>query len=251
MLFPFKALVLDVFDSIFLKYNLPYNRAYFLKIIIYSLPRCIIVTDDRRLKLLPAFAQNKAIVMPNVPFLAKYPLKTKTNELVVCLFGTLVRDRGSEFALNMINANPMIELVCAGWICDKYSEKLLSHPRVSYLGIMSQVESNNYLSKYGDYLLMIYPTNNLNNKYASPNKIYDAIHTKTPVIINSSIYVSSFVASTNIGVVVNDSRYIDYQELCSEIYCKRESFNSVFTESLKKKYSWNNYEDYYLHAMPK
>ena len=54
-----------------------------------------------------------------------------------------------------------------------------------------------------DYLICIYPCNNLNNIYASPNKIWEASILGVPLIINSEVKVSQIVKNENLGIVIN------------------------------------------------
>ena len=172
-------------------------------------------------------------------------LKNNDKGIVICYFGTLVKNRGSEFIYNLLLSNSDIDVVCAGWISDKYSEDLLRHQKVKYLGVINQEEANQYLSQYADYLLAIYPENNLNNLNASPNKIYDAIHAEVPVIINKNIKVSNFVLENNTGVVV-DMHNIDYPLLAKKLLNNKGLFS--YDENLKNKFSWETTENILLKA---
>lgn len=234
-------ITLDIFDSIFLKFNKPGDKLYYLKKYVYSHANRIIVTDNARLKLLPKFAQRKAIIIPNVPFEIKYPSKNKTynTELTLCYFGTLLQNRGSEFLYNLLESKK-VRLLVAGWLGDEYTKKLIRMDNVKYLGVLKQEQINNILAKDGDYLIAIYPTNNLNNIYASPNKIYDALHTKTPIIINDGTKVAKFVKKYNTGVVLNTTDITNIDNFID--FLIRSKYHYKFENDLIKKYSWENYE---------
>ncbi|WP_413999311.1 hypothetical protein ACMDB5_01700 [Flavobacterium sp. W1B] len=236
-----KRVTLDIFDSYFLKLNLPGNKFYLLKRIIYGLPRKIIVTDENRYSLLPKFAQEKAVVIPNVPRFAKYFKKRNTNDyLTICYFGSLNKDRGTYFLEKLLHYDDNIKVIAAGWLTDDYTKLFVNHPRVTFLGIKKQSDVNAILAEKGDYLLSVYPVNNTNNIYASPNKIYDAIQTQTPIIINSEIFVASFVKNINIGYVIKNSLNIDFEKLIFELKEKRNSYS--FNDKLVEEYSWEKYE---------
>lgn len=238
------SITLDIFDSYFLKINKPNEKLIVFKKYIYCSANKIIVTDNPRLKLLPVFAQKKAVVIPNVPFNIQYSPKIEDNEkLRLCYFGTLMKNRGSEFIFKLIK-NKKVELLMAGWIGDEYTEKLMKMSNVKYLGVLKQHEINNILASLGDYLVAIYPTNNLNNIYASPNKIYDAIHTKTPIIINNGTKVSEFVKKNNTGIVFNNFDLIDADEYVEFLIASKNSFN--FEQKMIQKFSWENYENILL-----
>lgn len=236
-----EKVILDIFDSLFLKLCKPNNKAYIFKKIIYSLPEKIIVTDNDRQKLLPKFAQKKSVVINNYPLKESYKSKHINNQrLHICYFGSLAKDRGSEFAFNLMQSNKNIYFSFAGWITDTYTENLLSHPRINYIGIKKQIEINDFLSEHGDYLLSIYPSNNTNNIYASPNKVYDCIHTKTPIIINSQVKISNFIKDNNLGFVFELNNKINYDLLAKELFKLRNSYD--FTNELIDECSWNRLE---------
>ncbi len=237
-----KHVVLDIFDSIFLKFNKPNNKLLFIKRFLYSFSSAIIVTDQNRKDLLPDFAKSKATVIPNVPFRRTYAPKVRDEKLLtICHFGSLVRDRGSEFALNLLKHNNNIKVICAGWVQDDFTKDLLEHPNVEYLGVRKQYEINDYLSIHGDYLLAIYPTSNINNINASPNKIYDSIQTRTPIIMNEGIRVSRFVKDNGIGHVVGLDAEIDYARLGAKLRETRTSYR--FEDKLLEENCWDNYEE--------
>lgn len=241
----FKKITLDIFDSLFLKLNFPNEKCIFLKWLIYKPVKTIIVTDENRFTLLPIFAQKKSIIIPNVPNKKKYNLKKTDNEYItICYFGSLIKERGSEFIANLLDYNKNIKIIAAGWIYDNYTGKLFENQNIRYIGIKKQEEINSILSEEGDYLLSIYPCNNLNNIYASPNKIYDSIQTETPLIINSGVKVSEFVKIQNIGYVINNNEIIDYEELINNLFKNRKKYQ--FSEVLKNRYCWENYEELLL-----
>ena len=243
-LFPFLLnmnVILDIFDSYFLKLNLPENKLYLIKKVIYGLPKKIIVTDENRFNLLPKFAQKKAIVIPNVPNFFKHNEKNISNDyLTICYFGSLHKDRGTNFLENLMAHDDQLKVIAAGWINDDYTKSFIENPRVNYLGIRRQSDVNTILAKEGDYLLSIYPLKNTNNIYASPNKIYDAIQTKTPVIINKEIIVSSLVEKLNIGYVIENFQCIDYGILINELKDKKKTYS--FDDELIHEYTWEKYE---------
>ena len=64
----------------------------------------------------------------------------------------------------------------------------------------SNEEQNNILIKNVHYLFLYYPPTSLNNIYSSPNKIYDAINLKIPILVNNDTKSSNFVSKYNIGM---------------------------------------------------
>jgi hypothetical protein len=237
-----KKVTLDIFDSYFLKLNKPKNKLLWLKWIIYGSVKNIIVTDFNRRELLPQFALAKTFIIPNVPLSQAYSSKKSDQQFItICYFGTLLKGRGSEFAKQLIENNNFIKIIAAGWIGDQYSEDFVRAKGVEYQGIIEQHAANEILALRGDFLLAIYPANNLNNIYASPNKIYDAIHTKTPVIINKEIKVSQFVEKIKIGILVDSFESINFKKLGETLKEIRGTF--TFDRNLIQEFSWEAHEE--------
>lgn len=237
-----RHVVIDSFDSMFLRMNLPGNRGLMLKRFVYGSAKAIIVTDLNRFNLLPDIAKSKSIIIPNVPRIFKYPEKSIDQEyLTLCYFGSLAEQRGSRFVSGMLDANPNVRCIAAGWIADDYTEKLISHDRIEFMGSLPQEKVNSILAEKGDYLVAIYPLNNQNNINASPNKIFDSIHTRTPIIITKGVKVSDEVVASGTGVAVDTEKSLDFRSLGIDLLDRRRDF--YFSDEAIRKNSWEAFEE--------
>ena len=243
-----RRIVLDVFDSIFLRINKPNDKLWIVKWLLYSFASKVIVTDANRQELLASFVKKKSLVIPNVPFRSKASeiIKRRQDTLTIAYFGSLAELRGTAFARKLLESKLDIRVVCAGWPADDTSTRLLDHSSVEYLGVIKQDEANEFIAREADYILSVYPSGNMNNYYASPNKLYDAIHTRTPLIIGDNVKVSEFVRDHRLGFVVNDLSLADPTALAQALIERRESFN--VDPSLISRYCWENYEDELINA---
>jgi hypothetical protein len=235
--------VVDIFDSLFLKFNLPGERARNIKRLFYHTPNKIIVTDEMRQGLLPDIARPKSIVLPNFPTFVNYPPKLRPDpeRLTIAYCGSMASYRGTDFLLSLLALDSRVHCICAGWLADKRSHNLIEHPRVNYLGTIPQREVNDYIWRHCDYILAIYPTWNLNNIYASPNKLYDAIQTRTPIIINSEAKISAFVRENKFGISVDKFSHTDICRFIDELMIKRGSF--LFPEDVVEACCWEKVQD--------
>ena len=251
VLWPFlwwqKRVVLDLFDSIFLRKNRPGNRSKGLKRAVYAPVDRTLVTDQNRLGLLPDFLKKQALVVPNYPYeLSDPPRKARSPHLTLMYYGWLGELRGTETARELLAADPNVHLLMAGWLADDTSRALAQHPRATWLGVLPQAEALRIAAEQADYILCVYAPTNDNNINASPNKIYDAIQTNTPVIINAEVKVSDFVQVNKIGIVLDQYRPADYISLSKVLFSQRETYE--FDDSLRKKYTWKNAESALLTA---
>lgn len=245
VLWPFlgfrKNVVLDIFDSIFLRKNRPGNQLNWLKRVIFAPISHCLVTDENRLKLLPDFMKNKASIVPNYPYrLTDLPPKRRTAGLTLLYYGWLGERRGTETARQLLAADPALKVIMAGWLADEPSRILTQHPCVEWLGVLPQAEATDLAARRADYILCVYAPINDNNINASPNKIYDAIQTRTPVIINAEVKISDFVKDKGIGHVLPHYGVGDYAQLADALLRERESY--FFQEDLRQSCTWENTE---------
>jgi hypothetical protein len=251
LLWPFlwfqKQVVLDIFDSLFLRKNRPGNQWAWIKRIVYAPVDRVLVTDENRLGLLPDFLKARAFIVPNYPYrLAALPARQRAPHLTLMYFGWLGELRGTETVRELLDADPTLRVIMAGWLADEPSRLLTQHPRVEWLGVLPQAEATHLAAQRADYILCVYAPINDNNINASPNKIYDAIQTGTPVIINAEVKVSGFVDQHGIGYVLPQYRPAHYKAMARELFQKRTSY--TYDKALQEEYTWERVEDILLSA---
>ncbi len=91
-----------------------------------------------------------------------------------------------------------------------------------------------------DYILCVYAPINQNNINASPNKVYDAIQTKTPLIINAEVKVSEWVKNNGLGFILEKYHVIDYTCLYNDLNKTKRTFE--INNELKLNYTWERRE---------
>ena len=233
--------VLDIFDSIFLRWNLGGERCRLLKRLVYWPADQLIVTDDSRRKLLPKFAQLKATVIENFPHRYCGPIVQRESGPLSLLFaGTLTMSRGGDFVGRLLEEDHALRVIMAGWLHDEGVRRLVEHDRVDYRGVISQEEVLRISATEADYIVCIYPPTNQNNVHASPNKIWDAVQTKTPVIINSEILASNIVDAMQCGLVLDDADSCDVASIAQLLRSNRGMFK--FSDSQAADCNWEGIE---------
>lgn len=245
----FKHTVLDVFDSIFLKWAIQKDQWLLLKKLVYAPCNVIIVTDQNRKTLMPDFLQPRLKVLPNYP--AHYtglisPNRFDSQEITVLFFGWLGMQRGGNIAKGLLETSKNIHLIMLGWFSDEETKKLADHPQADYRGVVPQEQALKIAAMEADYILCLYEPLNLNTINASPNKIYDGIQTQTPLIINREVKVASLVEDLNIGIVLPSYYPENFKALASQMVEKRGSFN--FSSELRATYTWEKVEGVLLTA---
>jgi len=241
-----QRVVLDVFDSMFLKMN---DAGWGLRRVqgfCYARPAKIIVTDEERAQLMPETARKKLVILPNYPFRFEGPVGPRVaGELRVLYAGSLSDTRGTIFIEQLLAAAEDLKVVMAGWLYDERSRELSRHPRVEWLGTIPQQEIIARASRC-DFILCHYEPVTLNNIYASPNKIYDAIQAGAAVIINPEVRVSRFVLEYGLGVVLDAYQPADMTAVARSL----RNFKSQYQPdpALRERFLWESVESRLLAA---
>lgn len=244
-----KHTVLDLFDSIFLKKNRSGEKMKLFKQLLYLPANKILVTDENRYYLMPESIQKKCSVLPNFP--DYFPIreeKEDSHELRILYNGWMGLNRGTEIIEGLLKLNKPVKIYMAGWFSDEFTKNLLAqYPvEIEYLGVMPQQDALHLAQQKVDYILCVYAPINENNINASPNKIYDAIQTKTPLIVNQEIKISNWVKQHNIGFILTDYSVADFDILHQNLVKYKNTF--TFSKNLKKNYTWENVEGILLKA---
>ena len=234
--------VLDVFDSMFLKRKVN----FIMKILrdgTYARVKQIIVTDTARKQLVPERFHFKTIVIPNYPLKGSYNSDDLRNngKIRIFYYGSLHIDRGTRQIAQLIDSFPeSFDVEMAGWLRDEETSGLAKREEVKYHGLLSQKEALDLACK-ADYLWCLYAPNSRNNIYASPNKIWDGVMVETPVIINEEVRCSDEVSKKKLGVVIAKYDIEDYEELRNELIRNRNTFS--FSNQMKENYTWEAVEE--------
>ena len=239
----FKHTVLDIFDSIFLKKNKGGERLKWTKWLVYLPADKLVLTDHNRYDLMPATVKAKCLVVPNYPECFNSNGKKECSDKLRILYnGTLNVARGTEIISGLLDTGLPIKIFMAGWLTDDPTRNLLSQyqEQVEFLGVLPQEKALELAQTKADYILSVYSPVNENNINASPNKIYDAIQTETPVIMNAEVKISDWVNNNGIGVILPKYEVSDFLSLYKSLTDAKNTFK--FGKELKQKYIWEKVE---------
>ena len=243
-----RKVVLDLFDSFFLMHvNKPGNAWSLVKNLVYAPVDTILVTDENRFGLMNDRAKRKSAILPNYPnMLDEIPKASEAGYVTLFYNGTMNMARGTQILKDLLKADPRIRVIMAGWIMDEETEALTNADRVDFRGVMPQGKALEVAARECDYVLCLYSPSTENNINASPNKVYDAIQTSTPVIINAEVKVSAFVSDVNIGYVMKSYTDYDAKTMAAELFAGKRSY--VFDAGLRETYTWESVEPILLDA---
>ncbi len=200
----YQRLVCDVFDSLVDRHSHRSPPILWGLRIISELVRNgadrLIATDAARFKRFGRY-RRKCVIVENAPEDPGDELSRgcPSGAIKVYVAGSLSQNRGLRQIIEVAERVGDLEIVSAGWLYDDYASRVFAvHPKVSFKGIVTARESLR-LAAGCDAVLAFYSPTSVNNLYASPNKIYDAMSVGRPVIINSEVRVAQWILSNNVG----------------------------------------------------
>ncbi len=203
----FRRLVCDVFDSLKDRHS---NKGPVVRRLISAVSWVarsgadrLVATDHRRLARFEQQYQSKSVVIENYPEDCG-PNLSKTSPdgpLKVFVSGSLSQSRGLAQIVASASRVGNTQLISVGWIYDDYTQtQFVTNPLVSYHGIVTAKEALE-LGASCDAFLVFYEPTNLNNRNASPNKIYDALSVGRPCIVNREASISAWIEQQDLGFV--------------------------------------------------
>lgn len=236
-----KHVVVDLFDSLFLRNNLPGNRWAWLKACLYLPAETILVTDSNRFGLSADLVKRKTLILPNypLPYIGER-IRRHDRALTILYSGALGQNRGTGIISGLLETGNPIRILMAGWISDKATGRLTSHPDVQWLGILNQHEVLGIAATRADFILCLYAPVNHNNIHASPNKVFDGIQVEKPVIINAETSIARFVEYHSTGIVIPSFEVEDFESLYRDLLAFREKF--IPNKIIKEELTWNRAE---------
>lgn len=89
-----------------------------------------------------------------------------------------------------------------------------------------------------DILYAVYDTTeqSLNNRLALPNKLYEAMYFKVPLIVSEGTYLSEIVASLGIGYAVDCTDAAQLDRVLNEFKTQRDAFHTIFEKIPETRY---------------
>lgn len=223
------------------------NAVAFLEKFLIRFTDVLILVDESRYAQIEGAKFNKIAYIYNTP--PDYgPIQqnrgsSDPSTFVLFYAGLLHSDRGLIYVIEALMVLEGMELIIAGTGPEKEQiSKFLerSEGKMQYIGLLSY---NEVIKKslMADALFAFYDPSNPNNRYASPNKLFESMMCGKPIITNDGTSMAEIVRQENCGIVVP---YGDVNAIKSAILtlksdtalCKRLGENG--RKAYEAKYSW-------------
>lgn len=209
-----KKIIFDIFD--WYSDSLEINNKL-LKSIIINLERIslrvsdyIIICEEEREGQIN-YKHKKVFVLPNIPNLnviKKENIEKKENRLKICYIGTFYNGRNIDIMLKACSElTTKVKLVIGGYgdrnlenLIEDYSKKF---DNIEYVGKIEYKKALEFMWE-SDILYAMYCKINKNHIYAAPNKFYESLMLKKPIITTKDTLIGEKVSKYKTGFVIEE-----------------------------------------------
>ncbi|WP_044401338.1 glycosyltransferase [Lacinutrix sp. Hel_I_90] len=117
----------------------------------------------------------------------------------------------------------------------------LKYDNITYFGPYNAFTDAEKIYKSLDIIYLVYDTDqvSLNNKLALPNKLYECMYYKVPLICSKDTYLAELVEKDNIGVAINYKEENAIEEAVSQLVDNKD-IKEAFTALPKDAYLGDN-----------
>lgn len=195
------------------------------------------------------------IVIENVPLYETQPNQTITatnsrrnDKFVIGYFGTLDADtRGLEWLIELASQpRSKVKLIVAGQgaLSLKIEAISANNDNIKFLGAFTHASLPELYDKV-DVTWAYYSPNKVLHKYAAPNKFYEHIYFRKPIIISSIIPHAKEIASLKTGISLDAENFSAENFEISTVRIEEIINSAPFNNEPAKNY-WNStYANYY------
>ncbi|MCJ1908281.1 glycosyltransferase [Planococcus ruber] len=205
----------------------------------------IIYVNPEQTKNMKKKNQEKLVYLPNYPEVENYTsfLKESTSTLKISYIGAV---RQFNELKNLILASkgiPNVEVAIhgEGVAYSRLNELSKKYKNVKITGVFKHHQSGQLFSEC-DVLYAVYPTHSLQNRIAYPVKFFEAIASKTPLIVSKGTILEEELKKNDIGFAVDGENIEEIEELIKYLVLNKDSLENKTAniEKIQEKYQWSS-----------
>ncbi len=166
--------------------------------------------------------------------------KITNNKTVIGVVGLLLRKDEYIKLFETYKDNPDVEIHIHGkgyyqYVVEEYASK---HKNISYFGPYNSFTDAQKIYNSIDIIYLVYDIDqvSLNNRLALPNKLYECMYYKVPLICSEQTYLEEIVMNLGIGVSVNYKEPQAIEKAVLHIKNNRSQLDEVFSSLSESKY---------------
>lgn len=193
----------------------------------------IILADCKRIKQmeLPESYRNKILIIENVPqtdFSEYIDKKLDLSKILLSYVGVFDHHRGIENILKLVEKNPRLTLDIAGEGALKSDvvEASKRCARIKYWGFVNYSDGLKLMQR-SNFILGMYYKSNPEHYFAAPNKYFESLLLRVPLITTKGTLLGDKVSTFNTGYVLGET-LDDLNEFFDEMIENGERFHEDY-----------------------
>lgn len=179
--------------------------------------------------------REKMVYLPNIPDLACFKdyKRVKNDVFTVGFIGVIRYPKQLEMLLECAKKLP-IKVLLAGFTeaCQELVERASKMENVECFGQYNYNQDIAILYQKCDAIFSVYDSGMANVNYALPNKLYEAVHCRKPIIVAKGTYLGEIVQQYGIGVVVDSSSQTELENVIERMM-NSDEYNKFVTNCEK------------------
>lgn len=204
----------------------------------------VIIVDECRREQINNIARSKIEVIMNCVD-ERYPkdVEKRLNEQFTIFFGGMLsKNRGLYEILAVVQNDPEISFIVAGSGEDEKQlvDALKLMKNITFLGHISHEEALEYTLR-SDVIFAFYNPKIPINRLASPNKIFEAMMCRTPIIVNCETSIAKMIQEIGCGFVIPYHDHEKLRKVITELKCDRsigEKMGDNGRVAFETQYNW-------------
>ena len=189
--------------------------------------------------------RNISVKLSNTVIDGKLSYKIKGDKkMLIMQGGGINRDRGAEEAVEMMQyvENAVLYIIGSGDVFENLRTMVIKLNLTNEVIIMNKMTYQELIeyTKIADLGLSLDKDTNLNYEYSLPNKVFDYIQCKVPILATKRKEVALLIEKNNIGYLTNTINPKKLAKQVNNIFRNQEAYNRIKNNlSLAaEKYTW-------------
>ncbi len=191
------------------------------------------------------YPEQSKLIQPN-----KFPFDIE-NEKIILYQGALNKGRGLELMIDTMQYidNAIFVIIGDGDLTHELKEKVISTNTSNRVKFVKKKfpEELQKLTILADLGISIEEDLGLNYRFALPNKLFDYIQARIPVLVSNLPEMSQMVLKHNVGEIITDRNSKDMAMQINALLRKGKNYYSKALEKASKELTWQNESKKIIH----
>lgn len=207
-----------------------------------------IYVNEEQLKNVKERNKEKLVYLPNYPEVEEYEKfeRKESDNLRISYIGAVRQYSELKNLMDAVKdlSQVTIHIHGEGVAYKRLKELSANYKNVEVTGVFNYEKAGELYSET-DLLYAVYPIDNYQNRIAYPVKFFEAIASKTPIIVSKGTILEEEVIKNNIGFVVNNKSVKDLFVIITNLLEDKQLLQEKRSnmELIQEKYQWKTIVD--------